>query len=289
MMVTSTTAARPKRRRMLRSFDLLSRASLVVLVVLVLATLLSRWFGVAGSTTETVGPRLAPPGSGYLLGTDSLGRSLLPRLLEGVGTTLLLSAIAVSCTAVISTAVGIVAGYHGGRVNELLMRLVDVLYAFPAIVLAVLVAAILGPGRPAAMASIVLVTVPLMTRMVCAAARSVAGRDFVTAAVISGVPTHRILVRHLLRNLSGTIAVQGTYALSLGILVEGVLSFLGYGVQLPGASLGLLIQEGNLYMVTAPWLILAPGLVLVAAILAINLIGDGLRDRFEPREVRSLV
>lgn len=286
-MTTSTIV--PARLRALKSFDLLSRISLVVLVVLVIATLLSRWFGLAGSTTETVGARLAPPGGGYVLGTDSLGRSLLPRLLEGVGTTLLLSAIAVLCTAVISTAVGIVAGYHGGRINELLMRLVDVVYAFPAIVLAILVAAILGPGRPAAMASIVLVTVPLMTRMVGAAARSVAGRDFVTAAVISGVPTYRILLRHILRNVSGTIAVQGTYALSLGILVEGVLSFLGYGVQLPSASLGLLIQEGNLYMVTAPWLILAPGLVLVAAILAINLIGDGLRDRLEPTEARSLV
>lgn len=278
-----------RRRWSFATFDLLSRISLAVLVVLLVATLLSRWFGLAGSTTETVGPRLAPPGSGHLLGTDSLGRSLLPRLLEGIGTTLLLSAVAVLGTAVISTAVGIVAGYHGGRVNELLMRVVDVMYAFPAIVLAILVAAILGPGRPAAMASIVLVTVPLMTRMVGAAARSVRQRDFVTAALISGVPTYRILVRHVLRNVSGTIAVQGTYALSLGILIEGVLSFLGYGVQLPNASLGLLIAEGNLYMVTAPWLIIAPGVVLVAAILAINLIGDGLRDRFEPREARSLV
>lgn len=281
------SVARREGRRLFR-LDWLSRASLAVLVVLVAATLVSRWTGVAGDTTETVGPRLAPPGAGYPLGTDSLGRSLLPRLLEGVGTTLLLSSFAVVCTALISTAIGIVAGYRGGRTNELLMRLVDVLYAFPSIVLAILVAAIVGPGRVAALASIVLVTVPLMTRMVCAAARSTAQRDFVAAAVISGVPTCRILLRHILRNVSGTIAVQGTYALSVGILVEGVLSFLGYGVQLPGASLGLLIQEGNLYMVTAPWLIVAPGLVLVAAILAINLIGDGLRDRLEPRETRSL-
>lgn len=287
-MATASTI-RVRRWPRFKGLDLLSRASVFVLCALVVATLLARWFGVGGSTTDTVGPRLAPPGPDHLLGTDSLGRSLLPRLLEGVGTTLLLSAVAVLCTAVISTAVGIVAGYHGGRLNELLMRLVDVVYAFPAVVLAILVAAILGPGRPAAMASIVLVTVPLMTRMVGAATRSVAGRDFVRAAVISGVPTHTILVRHILRNISGTIAVQGTYALSLGILVEGVLSFLGYGVQLPSASLGLLIQEGNLYMVTAPWLIIAPGVVLVAAILAINLIGDGLRDRFEPREARSLV
>lgn len=283
-------AVSPTRRAVRRPLrlDRLSRASLAVLVVLVVATLLSRWTGLGGDSTATVGPRLAPPGSGYLIGTDSLGRSLLPRLLEGIGTTLLLSAVAVVCTALISTAIGIVAGYRGGRTDEVLMRFVDVLYAFPSIVLAILVAAIVGPGRIAALASIVLVTVPLMTRMVCAAARSTAQRDFVTAAVISGVPAYRILLRHILRNVSGTIAVQGTYALSVGILVEGVLSFLGYGVQLPSASLGLLIQEGNLYMVTAPWLIVAPGLVLVAAILAINLIGDGLRDRLEPQETRSL-
>ncbi|UYM06592.1 ABC transporter permease [Solicola gregarius] len=288
-MSSATQASVRPRRRLIGSLDWLSRASVVVLVVLIVATVAARWFGLGGDPTETVGPRLTPPGSGYPLGTDSLGRSLLPRLLEGIGTTLLLSSIAVVVTAVVSTAMGILAGYHGGRTNEALMRLVDVLYSFPTIVLAILVAAMLGPGRPAAMASIVLVTVPLMTRMVSASARSVAQRYFVTAAVISGVPTYRILLRHILRNVSGTIAVQGTYALSVGILVEGVLSFLGYGVQLPGASLGLLIQEGNLYMVTAPWLIVTPGVVLVVAILAINLIGDGLRDRFEPREVRSLV
>jgi peptide/nickel transport system permease protein len=95
-------------------------------------------------------------------------------------------------------------------------------------------------------------------------------------------------VRHILRNVSGTVAVQGTYALSVAILVEGGLSFLGYGVQLPGASLGLLVQEGTSYMVKAPWLMILPGALIVVSILAINLIGDSLRDRFEPREVRSL-
>ena len=113
-------------------------------------------------------------------------------------------------------------------------------------------------------------------------------RDFITSAVISGVTSRTIMTRHVLRNVAGTIAVQGTYALSVAILVEGGLSFLGYGVQPPGSSLGLLVQEGTVYMVTAPWLIIAPGAVLVIAILAINLIGDALRDRFDPREARRL-
>jgi peptide/nickel transport system permease protein len=183
---------------------------------------------------------------------------------------------------------GIVAGYHGGRIGGLIMRVGDVLYAFPAIVLAILVAAVVGPGYVAAAASIVLVTVPLMTRMVGQAARGVAGREFITSAVISGVGVPTILVRHVLRNVSGTIAVQGTYALSVAILVEGGLSFLGYGVQLPGSSLGLLVQEGTVYMVIAPWLMILPGALLVIAILSINLVGDSLRDRLEPREVSAL-
>ncbi|NEC89957.1 ABC transporter permease [Streptomyces sp. SID12501] len=273
----------------MRSYDGLFRAAVRLLGILLLVTLAGRLVGVGGQPDAIVGPRLTPPGAGWPLGTDNLGRSLLPRLLQGIGTTLLLSCLAVACTALISTALGVIAGYRGGKTAELILRIGDVLYSFPAIVLAVLVAAVLGPGRTAALAAIVLVTVPLMTRMVGTAARAVARREFVTAARISGVRAPTIMLRHILPNVAGTVAVQGTYALSVGILVEGGLSFLGYGVQLPDASLGLLIQEGGLYMVGAPWLIVAPGVVLVAAIMAINLIGDSLRDRFEPQETRSLV
>ncbi|WP_090152056.1 ABC transporter permease [Leucobacter sp. L43] len=243
----------------------------------------------AGDPAKIVGPRLSPPSAAALLGTDALGRSVLARLLEGIGTTLVLSAVAVLCTAVISIVLGMVAGYLGGWTREGVMRFVDVLYSFPSIVLAILIAAVVGPGQVAALASIVLVTVPLMTRMVSAASLAVAKRDFVTTAKISGVSGPVILFRHVLPNISGTIAVQGTYALSVGILVEGGLSFLGYGVQLPQSSLGLLIQEGSSYMVQAPWLLFAPAVVLVLAILAINLVGDTLRDRLDPRETRSLV
>ncbi|MFD5556112.1 ABC transporter permease [Streptomyces sp. NPDC127068] len=295
---TVESAPAPRTRRILsrlrsvlapRSFDGLFRVALWTLLLLVVATLLSHLFGLGGDPGSTVGRRLTPPGAEAPLGTDNLGRSLLPRLLQGIGTTLLLSSLAVLTAAAISTALGILAGYRGGRTAETVSRLSDVLYAFPSIVLAVLVSAVLGPGRSAALASTVLVTVPLMTRMVATAARAVARRDFVVAARISGVPPLTLMRRHILTNVSGTIAVQGTYALSIGILVEGGLGFLGYGVQLPDASLGLLIQEGSLYLVNAPWLIIAPGTVLVAAIVSINLIGDSLRDHFEPRETRALI
>jgi peptide/nickel transport system permease protein len=274
--------------RYLASFDGLTKTAMWVLLLLFLSALLGRLLGLGGSPTDIVGRRLAPPSFQFPAGTDSLGRSLLPRLLEGITTTLLLSAVAVALTAVIATFCGIVAGYHGGKTGGTIMRVGDILYAFPAIVLAILVAAVVGPGIVAALASIVLVTVPLMTRMVGQATRQVVERDFITSAVISGVTSRTIMTRHVLRNVAGTIAVQGTYALSVAILVEGGLSFLGYGVQPPASSLGLLVQEGTVYMVTAPWLIIAPGAVLVIAILAINLIGDALRDRFDPREARRL-
>ena len=274
--------------RYLGEFDALAKIAMIVLVGMFVLALLAQFFGLGGEPRALVGPRLSPPGPEWILGTDSLGRSLLPRLLEGITTTLVLSTVAVVVTAVISTFSGIVAGYFGGKVGGVIMRIGDILYAFPALILAILIAAIVGPGYIAALASIVLVTVPLMTRMVGANARAVARRDFVTSAIVNGVSTPRILTRHILTNVSGSIAVQGTYALSVAILVEGGLSFLGYGVQLPGSSLGLLIQEGTVYMVKSPLLLIAPGIVLVIAILCINVIGDSLRDRLDPREARRL-
>ncbi|PXY25913.1 ABC transporter permease [Prauserella endophytica] len=272
-----------------RESDWLTRSGLVCLAVLVLVTVVGTVFGIGGDPGAMVGPRLAPPGGEYLLGTDQLGRSMLPRLFEGIGTTLLLSTLAVLVTAVLATLLGIAAGYYGGWLGEVVMRLVEVLYSFPTIVLAILVAAVAGPGQAATMCSIILITIPLMTRVVRASAVTVAERDYVTSAVISGAGWPRILMRHLVPNLSGTIAVQGTYALSVGILVEGGLSFLGFGVQPPQSSLGALIQQGSTYLLTAPWLVIVPGIVLIVAILAINVFGDGLRDGLEPREARSLV
>jgi peptide/nickel transport system permease protein len=271
-----------------RKADWLTRSGLVVLAVLVLTSVIGTLFGIGGRPDAIAGPRLAPPGGEFPLGTDQLGRSLLPRLFEGIGTTLLLSTVAVLVTAVLATALGLVAGYWGGWVGEVVLRFVEVLYSFPTIVLAILVAAVIGPGLAATVCSVVLITIPLMTRLVRAAAVTVSQRDYVTSAIISGAAWPRVLTRHVLPNVSGTIAVQGTYALSMGILVEGGLSFLGFGVQPPQSSLGALIQQGSTYLLAAPWLVVTPGIVLVVAILAINVFGDGLRDGLEPRKARSL-
>ncbi|GAA0996080.1 ABC transporter permease [Acrocarpospora macrocephala] len=272
----------------MKRLDGIARSGLVFLLALVVLVVVAQVTGLGGDPEKIVGPRLAPPGPEWWLGTDSLGRSTLPRVLQGTGTSLLLSAVAVLATAVVATALGVLAGYQGGALNEIVMRVVDVLYSFPAIILAILVAALVNPGLDAAVASIVLVTIPLMTRVVRAAALTVSHRDYVTSAIISGARLPRVLGRHILPNVAGTVAVQGTYALSIGILVEGGLSFLGLGVQPPQASLGVLISEGTVYLTYAPWLLLGPGVVLVLAILSINVLGDGLRDQLDPRTSRSL-
>lgn len=285
----ATTSVMPtQRRRRRRRVDLVLVIASAVLGLLVVLSGLGWLTDLAGSTTDTVGARFDRPSNAFWLGTDNLGRSALPRLLEGIGTTLLLSLIAVACSAVVSTILGMLAGYFAGSVSEVVMRVIDVLYAFPALVLAILISALMGPGRVAAIVSITIITIPLMTRMVRITTMRVAPRDFMVSARISGVSAPRIFAEHLLPNIAGTIAVQASYALSIAILVEGGLSFLGYGVQVPGASLGTLVQEGMQYMTQAPWLLMAPGLALVISILCVNLVGDSLRDAFEPRQTRSL-
>jgi peptide/nickel transport system permease protein len=213
---------------------------------------------------------------------------MLPRVIEGIGTTFVLSTGAVLITIVVGVIVGMLAAYRGGFSDELVVRLADILFSFPAVLLAILVAAIRGPGVSSAMAAVVLVTLPLMVRVVRSATRTVAGRDFVVSAEIGGTSTSRIVVTQLLPNISGPVVVQATYAISVAMLVESAVSFLGLGVQPPSASLGSLMQEGSFYLTVAPWLTAFPGVVLAVTILSVNLLCDGLRDHFEPRPVRRL-
>ena len=260
----------------------------MVLALLVLLAVFGPLLPLGDPLAIGVGPRLAGPSAHWLVGTDALGRSLLPRVVQGVRNTILLAATAVSITVVISTVVGLLAAYRGRAVDLLVVRATDALFAFPPILLAILAAAIAGPGSAGAIASIVLVTLPLMVRVVRASTLAIAGRDFVAAAEVGGASLARILFIHLLPNVAGPIIVQATYALSVAMLVESGLSFLGLGVQPPNASLGSLVSEGTIYLTIAPWLVFVPGAVLGIAILSVNLLGDGLRDLIDPRALRVL-
>lgn len=269
--------------------DRLARFAVLTLAFLLLVSIIVSPLQLFGDPRAiSTGPRLGPPDMRWPFGTDAFGRSLLPRVVQGIGATYFLAAVAVLITSVAGVIVGMAAGYLRGAVDLVVVRVADVLFSFPAILMAILVSAILGPGSPSAIVSIVLITLPLMVRVVRAATLVVADRDFVVASRVSGGSVGRILLVHILPNIAGAAIVQATYAISVAMLVESALSFLGLGVQPPDASLGSLLREGSIYLVIAPWLVFAPGFILALAILSVNLLGDGLRDTLDPREARLI-
>lgn len=282
----SSSPSRPASRRRWRPpfhGDVLSRAGLCTLVCLVSLALIGPWLPIGDPDAVNAGPRLAAPASRWWAGTDSLGRSVLPRLVEGLRTTFLLAGMAVLLTAAISVALGMAAAYFRGAAGEMITRGADVLFAFPSLLFAILMVAITGPGATGALIAIVLICSPLMIRVVRAASLTVVGRDFVTASKVGGAGPVRILLVHVLPNIAGPAVVQATYALSVGMLIESGLSFLGLGLQPPSASLGSLVHEGAVYLPVAPWLVLVPGALLAFVIMAVNLVGDGLRDTLDVR------
>lgn len=271
-----------------RSADALSRAALVLLVLLVLLGAFGQFLPIGDPEEIAAGPRLAPPSAEFPLGTDELGRSFLPRIVHGIRTTFLVSAVAVLATSVLGSALGMFSAYVGGLVDAVVMRLADVLFSFPAIVLGLLVSSILGPGTLPAILVIAVATLPLFVRVVRAVTLGVAGREFVIAAEVAGASRLRVMLVHLLPNIEGAVVVQLTYALSIGMLIESGLSFLGLGTQPPDASLGSLLRLGAVYVGIAPWMVLSSGLVLSLTIASVNLTGDGLRDLLDPLRGRSL-
>lgn len=263
-------------------------ASLLLLVLLVLLGLFGPLLPIGSATRIAAGPRLALPSFAFPFGTDELGRSFLPRVVEGIRATFLLATSAVFVTAALGTLLGLLAGYLRGITDGVIARGADVLFAFPALLLGLLIGAVLGPGDVSAVAVISVVTLPLFIRVVRAVTLGISGRGFVVAAEVAGASPWRVMAVHLLPNILGAVTVQLTYALSIGMIIESTLSFLGLGVQPPEASLGALVQQGSAYLTIAPWLVLSSGTVLSAAIASVNLLGDWIRDTLEPLRGRAL-
>jgi peptide/nickel transport system permease protein len=273
--------------RFARRDRLAALGGLVLLGLLVLGAL-GPWLPLGDPDQIGVGPRLGAPSWAAPLGTDELGRDLLPRIVRGIRATFVLALAAVCATAVLGTLIGLFAAYTGRWVDVLVARLMDIMFAFPALMLGLLVAAVIGPGSLSAVAVILFATLPLFVRVVRSVALGVVDRGFVTAAEVAGAARLRVMLVHLLPNVLGAVLVQFTYALSIGILIESGLSFLGLGSQPPESSLGALLRLGSAYLTIAPWLALSAGVVLALAIVGVNLLGDGLRDHLEPLRARSL-
>jgi peptide/nickel transport system permease protein len=229
------------------------------------------------------GGRLTQPGPGHPLGTDRLGRDVLSRILHGGRVAVVVGAVAVTIGAGTGVTVGLISGYRAGRTDAVLMRAVDGLMAFPALLLAILVVAALGPGHLQAMAAIGVVLIPTFARLARAQALAVRNLEFVLAARAMGVTDGLILRRHILPNVAGPLLVQTTVAFSGAILAEASLSYLGLGTQPPTPSWGGMLQEARDVLFVGPWMAIYPGIAIAAAVLGWNLLGDGLRDLLDPR------
>lgn len=230
--------------------------------------------------------RLKPPSGTFLMGTDLLGRDTLSRLMVGIGQSFLIAFASVGLATLAGTLIGLAAGWWGGAADGVLMRIMDVLLAFPAILLALLIIAIVGPGTWTSITAIAIVYTPIFARVVRGPTLSLKRRDFVDAARTFGSSQPYILKNHLLLNLVAPLTVQITLALAWALLTEAGLSFLGLGTQPPAPSLGLMMSEARNLMQQAPWLLAFPGLTIMLGILGFNLFGDALRDILDPRTQR---
>ncbi len=224
------------------------------------------------------------PGGAYVMGTDLLGRDLFSRILYGARTSLVIGVVANGLALLIGTLVGITAGYFRGWVGSVLMRFTDLMMAFPALLLAICLAAIFQPSLWIVALVIALVNWVQTARVIYTETTSLATRDFIAAERTLGAGTGRILFKHILPHLVPTIIVWGTLGISTTVLLEATLSFLGVGVQPPTASWGNIIYENQTYFQSAPWLVFIPGAAIILLALAFNLVGDALRDVLDPTQ-----
>jgi peptide/nickel transport system permease protein len=226
---------------------------------------------------------LAPPSADHWLGTDELGRDVLSRIIHGARTSLVVGALSVVVAALIGTAAGIVAGYFGKAYDALIMRIMDIVFAFPSILLALAIAAVLGPSLTNAVLAISVVNLPVFARIARAQTLVVRQLEFVEAKRALGFGTFNILSRTILPNIMPPIIVQGSLLFASAIITESYLSFLGLGAQPPLATWGNMLRNAIGFMELAPWLALFPGFAIFITVFGCNLLGDGLRDRFDPR------
>ena len=227
---------------------------------------------------------LAPPSSAHLLGTDELGRDVLSRIIYGARASLFVGILSVVTAAVAGTLLGLVAGYLGRLTDALIMRVMDVIFAFPSILLALAITAVLGPSLTNAVLAIAVVNLPVFARIARAQTLVVRQLEFVEAKRALGFGTGHILMKTVLPNILAPIIVQSSLLFASAIITESYLSFLGLGVQPPTPTWGNMLRNAIGFLEMAPWLAWFPGLAIFLTVLGCNLLGDGLRDRFDPRD-----
>ncbi len=258
--------------------------ALIVLTMLLVAALFVRTLAPYGVNDVNVPDRLQGPSGEHWFGTDELGRDVFSRVLAASRVSVQVGLIAVGIALVAGVVLGLVAGFYGRWVDDVVMRLMDMLFAFPAILLAIAILAVLGPGFVNAMIAIGLVYTPIFARITRASVLSVREEVFVRAARSLGASDLRLLRLHVLPNLLAPIIVQTSLSLAFAILSEAALSFLGLGIQPPDPSWGRMLFEGRGFVEQAWWMAVFPGLAIFVTVLSFNLLGDALRDALDPRQ-----
>jgi peptide/nickel transport system permease protein len=261
----------------------LALAGLVVVVLLAVAAAGAPWLAPADPAKQSLIEKRARPGEKFLLGADEFGRDILSRIIYGSRVALLVGLLSVAIALGLGLALGCLAGFAGGWLDVVIMRGVEVLLAFPYLLLAIAVVAALGPGVLNTTIAVGIWGTPTVIRLVRGAVLTARESEYVTAARALGATAGRVLTLHVLRNILPTVIVYSTLFMANAILVEAALSFLGLGVPPPTPSWGLMVSSGRDFLVVAPHIATVPGVAIMVAVLGFNLLGDGLRDALDPR------
>ncbi|HEY9842747.1 MAG: nickel transporter permease [Candidatus Sericytochromatia bacterium] len=273
-------------RRVLRNKSFMIGGSVVLLFLLL--AFVPQLFTHYDPLASDLANRLLPPGPAHWFGTDDLGRDILARVVYGARISLLVGLISVGIALVIGSFIGVVAGYFGGIVGEVLMRIIDIILAFPSILLAILIVAILGPGLVNAMIAIGIVNVPIYARLLRSTTLQVRNQEFIEAGHAMGASHSRIIWFHILPNCLSPLIVQATLGIGSAILETAGLSFLGLGAQPPIPEWGTMLSQAKDFIRSAPWTLMFPGIAITMVVVAFNLMGDGLRDMIDPRTAKKM-
>lgn len=255
----------------------------VVILLVVITAIFAPLLAPYNPYDQDLSQSLVKPSAHHLLGTDSLGRDTLSRLIFGTRNSLLVGVVALTIAATIGITMGLLAGYLGGWIYTVIMRFIDSLMCFPMIMLALVIASLLGGGIKNVMIAIGVAMLPGYARLMCGQVLSVKENDYVLAANSEGAGSLRIMLSHILPNCFPPLIVLMTMQIGAAILAEAGLSFLGIGIEPPAAAWGLMVNDGRIYLLTNPLLSFAPGIAIMLTVFAFNMVGDGLRDALDPR------
>ena len=258
-------------------------AGLVIVAAMLLTALGAGVLAPRDPIAIDMGNALKAPSAQFPFGTDRFGRDILSRVIYGSRISLWVAIASVSIAVVVGAVLGLVSGYFGGWVDNVISRVMDVFFSFPGLFLAIAIAAMLGPGLNNALLAIAVVYAPFFSRVVRGPVLAERGKEYVEAARVVGGTGFRVIRRHILPNVLAPVIVQGTVILSQAILIEASLSYLGLGTQPPDPSWGTMLNEGRTFLEVAPWMSIFPGIAIMLAVLGFNLFGDGLRDVLDPK------